>query len=284
MTTVDAVLMESVEVLSKAGVDEARLDARLIVAHALNTTAEKIFGYPERELEQDELTRIRSLISRRVEREPLAFITGEKEFWSLRFAVSEDTLIPRPDSETLIESVLETYPDRESNLRILDLGTGSGCLLLTLLHEYGNATGIGTDFSQGALRVARANAKSLNLSMRAGFVLADWNAGVTDFGTFDIIVSNPPYIPDGDEGSLQPEISIYEPHSALFAGIDGLQEYRAITALLAGLSNHGGRVFFEIGINQAASVKWLMKKAKIKDISVRSDLTGVERCIMGKIL
>ncbi len=282
--TLGDVLTESIDRLSEAGVGEVRLDARLIVAHALNTTPEYVFGYPEKELNSDELDRVRFLITRRAEREPLALITGEKEFWSLCFAVSPDTLIPRPDSETLIESVLAAYPDKDAGLRIIDLGTGSGCLLLTLLHEYKNATGVGTDFSQGALKVARANGKNLDLSMRAGFVLADWNDGVSDFGTFDIIVSNPPYVPAGEEDTLQPEVSRFEPHSALFAGIDGLQDYRTIISRLPGLTVQGSGVFFEVGVNQAGVVSRLMEKAGMDEVVTHRDLAGVERCVSGKIL
>jgi release factor glutamine methyltransferase len=283
VTTIGEILNVSVEALSKAGVDEARLDARLILAHALDLTPEKVFGYPEKELDQDGLARIEALVARRAEREPLALITGEKEFWSLRFAVSPDTLIPRPDSETLIEAVLAAYPEKNASLRILDLGTGTGCLLLSLLSEYKNATGMGTDFSQGALKVARQNARSFDLSMRAGFILADWHENVSSFGTFDVVVSNPPYVPDGEESSLQPEVAQYEPHSALFAGIDGLQDYRAITSMLSGLANVGASVFFEVGINQANAVMRIMEKAKMTDILVRPDLAGVERCVSGKI-
>ncbi|MBL6931346.1 MAG: peptide chain release factor N(5)-glutamine methyltransferase [Rhodospirillales bacterium] len=284
MTTVGDLLIDSVAALSKAGVKEARLDARLIIAHALNITPEKVFGYPEKVLETGERDYILSLITRRVEREPLALIIGEKEFWSLRFVISPATLIPRPDSETLIEAVLAAYPDKKANLRILDLGTGSGCLLLTLLHEYENATGIGTDFSSEALAVARLNGRNLDLSLRAGFVLADWNDGIADFGAFDIIISNPPYIPDGEESELQPEVALYEPHSALFAGIDGLQYYRAILSVLSGLANTGCGIFFEVGINQGEAVARMMEKAGMSDITSRSDLAGIKRCVSGKIL
>ena len=281
--TVGEVIEESVRALAQAAVDDARLDARLIVAHALNWTPERVFGYPEQELEGGELNLIRELIARRVKREPLALITGEKEFWSLRFTVGPETLIPRPDSETLIDAVLAAYPDREKNLRILDLGTGSGCLLLTLLHEYVNASGMGTDFSQGALKIARGNAKNMDLSMRAGFVLSDWNQGVSQMGNFDIVISNPPYVPQGDESSLQPEVLEYEPHSALFAGSDGLMEYRTIISHLPGLLDDEGMTFFEVGIDQAKAVSQLMEAAGMKDISCRHDLAGIERCVWGKM-
>jgi len=213
----------------------------------------------------------------------IALIIGEKEFWSLPFTVSPATLIPRPDSETLIEAVLATCPDRNKNLRIVDLGVGSGCLLLALLHEYKRATGVGVDATQETLKVARGNAEKLGLLPRADFVLADWNEGLPGLAGFDLIISNPPYIPRGDIGTLPPEVALYEPHGALCGGGDGLRDYRTLIDLLPGLAGKGGRVFFEVGINQADTVAQMMKKAGMEDISIRPDLAGIGRCVEGKI-
>lgn len=275
-------LEESVQALLDAGIHEARMEARLIVALALGCTPEQVFGYPEKKLEQNDLVRTRSLVSRRVAREPLALITGKKEFWSLPFIVNTATLIPRPDSETLIEAVLAAYPDKKADMKILDLGTGTGCLLLALLHEYENATGVGTDISEKALEAARANAENLKLANRARFFASDWNEDVSGLGAFDIVVSNPPYVPQGDKSALQPEVALYEPHSALFAGTDGLSAYRTLIPLLPALSGGSGGVFLEVGIGQADAVGNMMETAGMKDISVHRDLAGIVRCVAGK--
>jgi release factor glutamine methyltransferase len=283
VTTTGEAFEESVQALTKAGVDEPRLDARLLAAFALNRGPEHIFGFPEIELEPDELSHLRTLVARRAAREPLALITGEKEFWSLRFAVSAATLIPRPDSETLIETVLKTFPDKTAPVKILDLGTGSGCLLLSLLHEFENARGIGTDISEQALKVARANAKSLELEGRAEFIIADWNDGGGDLTGFHIILCNPPYIPEGDRNSLQQEVSQFEPHGALFAGSEGLSEYVTIVALLPRLLKEGGWVFFEVGAGQAETVAEMLSGAGMHGLGIFPDIAGIGRCVSAKL-
>jgi len=282
VTTTGAVLEESVQALDQAGVDEPRFEARLLVAFALNRTPEHVFGYPEVELSLEELDHLRALVVRRVAREPLALITGEKEFWSLRFAVSVATLIPRPDSETLIEVVLKTFPDKDAPVKILDLGTGSGCLLLSLLHEYKNAWGIGVDISEAALKVARTNSENLGLGQRAEFICVDWNQGVPGLGTFDVIICNPPYVPEGDKKSLQREVVMFEPHSALFAGAEGLSEFPTIIALLSGLLGQGGAVFFEVGVGQAEIVAPLLVQAGLNSVDIMTDLAGIGRCVTAK--
>ncbi|MBC8269481.1 MAG: peptide chain release factor N(5)-glutamine methyltransferase [Rhodospirillaceae bacterium] len=283
MTTTGEAFEESVQALSRAGVDDPRLDARLIAAFALNRAPEHIFGFPEVELEADEIRLLRTLVARRVAREPLALITGEKEFWSLRFVVTSATLIPRPDSETLIEAVIRTFPDKAAPVKILDLGTGSGCLLLSLLHEYENARGIGTDISEQALIVARTNAKRLELEGRVEFVYANWNDGACNFADFHIILCNPPYIPEGDRDSLQHEVRQYEPHGALFAGPQGLSEYSTIVPLLPDLLKEGGWVFFEVGAGQAETVAEMLRGAGMYSISISPDLAGIGRCVSAKL-
>jgi release factor glutamine methyltransferase len=283
VTTTGEALEEAVGALTRAGVDDPRLDARLLAAFALNRAPEHIFGFPEVELEADERDHLRDLVARRVAREPLALITGEKEFWSLRFAVSPATLIPRPDSETLIEAVLGTFPDKTAPVKILDLGTGSGCLLLSLLHEYENARGIGTDISEQALQVARANSENLQFAGRADFILADWNDGTGDFTDFHIVLCNPPYIPVGDRDSLQPEVSQYEPGGALFAGRDGLSEYSTLVALLPGLLKEGGWVFFEVGAGQAEAVAQMLRGTGMHSLDISPDLAGIGRCVRAKL-
>jgi release factor glutamine methyltransferase len=283
VTTVGEALEESVQTLRHSEIDGAHLDARLIVAHGLNMTSQQIFGYPEKQLEDGELERVRKLVARRSQHEPVALITGEKEFWSLLFKVTAATLIPRPGSETLIEAVLAAQPDKKASLRILDLGTGSGCLLLALLHEYENSTGIGIDFSEDALKVARCNGENLGLGGRADFTQADWNNGIPGLADFDIIVSNPPYVAEDDRGTLSADVVDYEPDGALFAGHDGLREYKTILTLLADLTNVTGNVFFEVGINQADVVAEMLEKSGLKDISIHPDLAGIGRCVAAKM-
>jgi release factor glutamine methyltransferase len=283
VTTVGEALEESVQTLRHAKIDEARLDARLIVAYGLNMTSQQVFGYPERQLEDGDLEGVRKLVARRSQHEPVALIIGEKEFWSLLFKVTAATLIPRPDSETLIEAVLAAQPDKKASLRILDLGTGSGCLLLALLHEYENSTGIGIDFSEDALKVARFNGENLGLGGRADFTQADWNNGIPGLADFDIIVSNPPYVAEDDRGTLSADVVDYEPDGALFAGHDGLREYKTILTLLADLTNVTGNVFFEVGINQADVVAEMLEKSGLKDISIHPDLAGIGRCVAAKM-
>ncbi len=282
MTTVGEALNEAFHILRQAGVGEARLDARLIVAHALGWAPERVFGHPEHTLAAHERDRIRALVERRRRREPLALITGEKEFWSLSFAVSPATLIPRPDSETLIEAVLAAFPDRRAPYRILDFGTGSGCLLLALLGEYENASGLGTDRSADALDMARLNARRLGLEKRAVFETADWRRDAPPPGAFDIIVANPPYVPEGDKAGLEPEVAEHEPHGALFAGPDGLDDYRLLVPMAAGLLADGGGLFFEVGLGQADAVAGLLERARLTGTARRDDLAGIPRCVWGK--
>jgi release factor glutamine methyltransferase len=283
MTTVGEALEESVQTLQHAEIDEAHLDARLIVAHGLNMTSQQVFGYPERQMKDEDLEGVRELVARRSKHEPVALITGEKEFWSLLFKVTAATLIPRPDSETLIEAVLTAQPNKKWPTRILDLGTGSGCLLLALLHEYENSTGVGIDLSEDALKVARFNGDNLGLGGRADFIQSNWNDGVPNLVDFDIIISNPPYVAENDRGTLLADVVEYEPESALFAGQDGLREYKTIISLLAESTNMTSNVFFEVGINQADVVAKMLKNAGLGDISIYPDLAGIGRCVAAKM-
>lgn len=280
--TVGEALSRSDRLLTEAGIDSARLDVRLLMAHALGTSPEQVFGQPARPLNAAERDRFQALVEARRSRQPLAQIVGRQEFWSVGFAVSSDTLIPRPDSETLVEEVLKVFPDKDAALEILDLGTGSGCLLLALLYERGGASGLGIDISEAALDVARANARALGLDGRAHFTVNDWMQGLGD-ERFDAIVCNPPYIPERDRHTLMPEVVMHEPRVALFAGSDGLDAYRALVPCMAGKLKPGGRVFFEVGIGQAGSVVNMLKQAGFRDIAISKDLAGIERCVHGGI-
>ncbi|PKU26328.1 peptide chain release factor N(5)-glutamine methyltransferase [Telmatospirillum siberiense] len=280
MTTVGAVLAEVTGRLQKAGIPSARLDARMLLAHVLEIPVTAIFSHPEKPISDEEEARVRQVAERRLQREPMSHIVGHREFWSLSFKVTADTLDPRPDTETVVEAVLAALPDRRAPLRLLDFGTGSGCILLSLLRELPEATGIGIDISPAALSVARENAKALGLQFRAGFVLGHWGQGVEP--AYDVIVANPPYIPDGEIDALEDEVALYEPRGALAGGIDGLGCYRALAPDIARLLKPGGLAALEVGKGQAEAVGRILLDRGLGFFAVRRDLAGVERCVMVK--
>ena len=260
--------------LAAAGIADGRREARLLLAHALGLSTGDAVMNPDRIVCVD---RFESLVSRRARREPLALITGHREFWSLDFAVSADTLIPRSDSETLIQAALAAFPDRHAALRILDLGTGTGCLLLAALHEFPAGFGIGIDRNPDAASLAQRNAIALSLSGRAAFLCGDWTAPLD--GRFDLILCNPPYIPAGEIPRLMPEVARYEPASALSGGSDGLDAYRAVIPRLAGLQSPHAVTILEVGHDQAAAVVRLAEAAGLV-ASLRADLAGIDRAVV----
>ena len=264
-----------------AGIDTPRLDARLLVAHGLGRDPGWLIGHPEAMPAPDEASRIEALIARRAAREPLAYITGEKEFWSLSFKVTPATLIPRPDSETLVETVLDRVQDRQAALRLLDLGTGSGCLLLALLHELPNARGVGIDRSADALIVARENAQALGLGERVGYLEGSWFAPLSGTVPFDIAVANPPYVSDSEMAALAPEILGFEPETALRAGADGLDDYREILTGFSAWLVPGGLFCGEIGERQGGAAAELARQAGLAGVGVAADGAGRARCIYG---
>ncbi|HEX3065021.1 MAG TPA: peptide chain release factor N(5)-glutamine methyltransferase, partial [Dongiaceae bacterium] len=232
-----AAIDEAAKRLAAAGINEARREARLLLAEATGWEAASIVAHPERELDEHQASRLAELLRRRATREPLSRILGWREFWSLRFALGPDTLDPRPDSETLIEAAL-ALADRGRALSVLDLGTGSGCLLLAFLSEVPNARGLGIDVNQGAITIAEANARALGLAGRARFRLGDWGTDLTE--RFDLILCNPPYIPAGDIAGLAPEVARFDPLLALAGGPDGLDAYRRLSDELPRLLLPGG--------------------------------------------
>jgi release factor glutamine methyltransferase len=264
--------------LRKAGIGDARRDARLLLAHAIGAGLEIVIGFPERPISAAELASYESLIARRARREPVSRILEQREFWSLLFRLTADTFDPRPDSETLVEAILERVVDRSAPLRILDLGTGTGCLLLALLSALPRASGLGIDISAQAVTVARANAEALGLSARAGFRCADWGSGAEGF--WQVIVSNPPYIVEGALPRLPPEVALYDPPTALLGNADGLGAYRALVPHAARLLAPGGVIAVEVGRGQAASVESILAKAGLKCLERRRDLSGIDRCIL----
>ncbi|MEM7224158.1 MAG: peptide chain release factor N(5)-glutamine methyltransferase [Pseudomonadota bacterium] len=266
--------------LRAAGIEEARRDARLLLSHTLDVTLDQIIGYPERPMAPVAQRRFAALVARRGRREPVSRILGYREFWSLPFEITPDTLDPRPESEILVEAVLREIGPKGGDLEILDLGSGSGCLLLALLWELPEARGLGLDIAPGAVETASGNAATLGLAARAAFKLGDWTEGIS--GSWQVIVSNPPYIRDGDLTELAPEVALYEPRQALAGGADGLKAYRRMIPQAAGLLAAGGLLALEIGHGQANAVSSLLTAAGLCIIGRERDLAGVERCLLAR--
>ncbi|MSP87837.1 MAG: peptide chain release factor N(5)-glutamine methyltransferase [Alphaproteobacteria bacterium] len=271
-------LVEAARRLTAAGIAGARLDARLLLAHALGVAPDEIMARRGDRPTEAVAVDFERLLVRRLAREPVSRIRGRREFWSLEFEIGPDTLDPRPDSETLIEAALACLADRGAPWRILDLGTGSGCLLLAMLSELPAATGVGIDRASGALAIAAANAHRLGLDRRCRFLCGDWAAGLA--GRFDLIVANPPYIPSADIAALEPEVRDHDPVLALAGGVDGLDAYRAIAAELPRLLAVEGRAVLELGNGQAEPVAKIMVEAGLVLSAVRPDLAGVARALV----
>ena len=278
MTDIGAALREAGKRLAAAGVEDAPRDARLLLQAASGLSPATLVGFPERGIEAAALARFHGLVARRERREPMAQILGEREFWSLRFRVTPDTLDPRPDSEALVQAVLDRVTDRNAKLRLVDFGTGTGCLLLALLHDLPNATGLGVDLSTAALAVAADNARSLGLADRASFRQGNWGDGAVP--PFDIVISNPPYIARQTIPELQPEVARFEPYLALDGGIDGLDAYRTLLPATARLLRPGGLAAFEVGLDQADSVAAIGTAASLRHIATARDLGGIPRVVL----
>jgi release factor glutamine methyltransferase len=268
--------------LAEAGVEDAGREARLLVAAAAGVGTVQIIARPEQQLSIDTQVKLQAMLARRCAREPLSRILGEREFYGRRFALSPATLDPRPDSETLIAAALDIAARegwRERPIRILDIGTGTGCLLLTLLAELPLSTGLGTDISAAALQTATMNAASLDVAARATFALADMLDGID--GPFDLVVSNPPYIASADIAGLSPEVREFDPRAALDGGADGLDFYRRIVAGLGRVVD--GWAIFEVGAGQADAVAMLSQQAFVKtrraEVTRHNDLGGHTRCV-----
>lgn len=263
-----------------AGLEEPLIDARVLIGHALRLTRTQLIAQSDRILEAREIDAVSALSTRRLKREPVARILGTREFWDLPLVLTPDVLVPRPETETVVETALHAIARDGTTLemlRILDIGTGSGALLLALLKELPKAVGLGTDISAAALEVARANAERNNLKDRCAFVACDIAAGVE--GTFDLIVANPPYIARGEIASLAPEVRLYDPATALDGGNDGLDVYRAIAAEAGRLLNPGGQLIVELGAGQEAAVAALFTNAGLHVAAARKDLAGIPRAL-----
>lgn len=268
--TVGQALRRGAAALRETGIDNPAREARLLLAHALNGIVSDLLRQSAVEIDA---TAFDMLLARRSAHEPMAYILGRQGFWSLDFLVSPATLIPRPDSETIVEAAL-TLP---APIRVLDLGTGTGCLLLSILHERPAAFGIGVDLAPAAALLARRNAACLGLASRAAFLCGDWAAALN--GRFDLVVSNPPYIVSTTIPHLMPDVGQYEPVTALDGGLDGLDAYRAIMRMLPGLLTFRGAAVLELGMGQGPAVAALATAAGFST-NFRPDLAGIDRAIV----
>ncbi|MDP2329333.1 MAG: peptide chain release factor N(5)-glutamine methyltransferase [Reyranella sp.] len=282
LATYDALLRDAAVALTAAGIDNARFEARLLLAHAGGVSVEWLIAHGGEVAPVAAVEALRALTARRVRREPMAYVVGEREFWGLPFKVSPAVLVPRPDSETLIEAALALMPGRTKPWRIVDLGVGSGCLLLTLLREFPNARGVGMDASAAALTMAATNAEALGVGARASLVDGDWRQpGWAERlgGPFDLLVANPPYVETAAIDGLMPDVAQFEPRLALDGGGDGLAAYRAIAGEAAGLVVPGGRVLIEAGEGQAPEISRLFSDAGFGVGMPWRDLGGIDRIV-----
>ncbi|MFV3127486.1 peptide chain release factor N(5)-glutamine methyltransferase [Niveispirillum sp. KHB5.9] len=266
--------------LADLGVEEARLDLLYLAERAFAIPVNRLRRADGLTVPADAVPGFQALVDRRATREPVQRILGDWEFWGLTLALGPETLIPRPDTETLVEAVLRARPDRTHPWRILDLGTGTGAILLALLSEYPHSFGVGVDLSPDAAKVAAGNAAALGLDGRSAFLSGSWVDALT--GRFDIIVSNPPYIPDADIEGLAPEVARFEPWRALAGGADGLDPYRHLVKVLPPLLAPGGIIGFEHGADQGPDVASLLRYAGFGDVHTRQDLGGRDRIAMAQ--
>ncbi len=256
--------------LTKAGIDSPQLEARLLLAHALGTDR----NTPIDRAREIDPTAFNTLLARRLTHEPLAFIIGTQGFWTLDLAVSPATLIPRADSETLIQAALE----HANPASILDLGTGTGCLLLAALCEFPAASGIGIDLSPAAAALAARNAQTCNLATRSAFLAGNWSHAIN--ARFDLILSNPPYIPAADIPALMPEVARFEPARALDGGEDGLTAYRALANILPHLLTETSHAILEIGQHQGPDITAIMAAHGLRTVTIKPDLGGIPRAMV----
>jgi release factor glutamine methyltransferase len=283
-TTVEAARRALTARFKAASIDSPELDARILVGHVLGLDLTGMIAAAHRQITPDEVTGVEELARRRLKGEPVARITGHKEFWGLPLQLSAATLVPRPDTETVVElalGILRASPDPNRLWRIVDIGTGSGAILLALLSELPNARGIGTDISSDALATAEANAAQFGLSDRARFIRCDYAAALS--GAFNLIVSNPPYIRSAEIADLAIEVREHDPHLALDGGTDGLAAYRALIPQSAALLASGGALVVEAGSGQSGAIETLMAGSGLTmDGRPKTDLAGIFRAVTGR--
>jgi len=282
--TVEAARRALATQFKAGGIDSPELDARLLIGAVLNLDHTGLAVQAARRVTEDEASTISSFTQRRIAHEPVARILGHKEFWGLDLRLSDATLVPRPDTETIVAAALEMISaDTAATkpLRIADIGTGSGAILLALLSELPAATGIGTDISDAALKTARLNAQQLGLADRVSFIRCDYASALT--GPFDLMVSNPPYIRSADIAMLDRDVRDYDPRLALDGGADGLDAYRVIAPQAASLLAPQGMLVLEVGQGQSVDVSDLMRQAGLTlSHPPRADFGGIHRAVMGR--
>ena len=274
MTRAADALRDATRRLNEAGIEDAPRDARRLLAHALGLAPDRLTLHLQDEVAAAARAAFEAAVTARLARQPVAQITGERLFWGRSFRVTRDTLDPRPETEILVAEALS-----QPFTRVLDLGTGTGCILLSLLADRPEATGLGADLSPAALEVAKDNAGRLSVADRADFVLSDWFDAVS--GQFDLIVSNPPYIAADEMPSLSPDVRNWEPELALTPGGDGLIAYLRITAGMGAHLAPAGRVIVEIGPSQGAAVAAMFARAGLQAVRILPDLDGRDRCVVG---
>jgi release factor glutamine methyltransferase len=281
--SIDAARRDVARRFRHAGIDTPDLDARILVGHALSLDLAALIRAGDRRLGAGEMARIDLLAARRVGHEPVARITGTKEFWGLPFRVTPNVLVPRPDTETVVEralAIVDQTGGRSRGLRIADLGVGSGNILIALLTELPHATAIGTDCVVAALALARENAHRLGVASRAAFVACDFGAAVAP--GCDLVVTNPPYICTDDIDGLEPDVRSFDPHGAVDGGKDGLAAYRSIATHARDILVQGGHLVAEIGKGQGPAVAALLADAGFSDIATWPDLAGLDRALVAR--
>lgn len=283
MITVLEALNLSTEYLNKKGIESARLNAELMLAHILNCKRLQLYLMFERPLDENELSLYREFLARRAKREPLQYILGEVEFYNIKLKVNKDVLIPRPETELLVEKIIKDY-SQKSDIKFLDIGIGSGNISIALLVNLPDSQGIGIDISDSALTLAKSNAEFNLVNDRLELLHFDiLNDDIHSLGKFNAIISNPPYVSSEEFESLEPELKIYEPQIALTDFYNGLTFYRKIISVANSLLKEEGKVYFEIGKGQSNEVKALMQDSRIKNINITKDYQGIDRIICGEL-
>lgn len=269
----------SAKELEQQGILTSKLDVKILLSYLLNIDSKELIMYFNQHIEQKFINTFNQLLKRRLNREPIANIVNKKSFWSYDFFVNENVLTPRNDSEILIEAVLSNYNNMQKGLKILDLGTGSGCLILSLLKMYKNASGLAVDISEKALKVAKQNAENLKIN-NIKFLKNNWNDNIED--KFDIIISNPPYIPTKEIKELEPEVNKFNPILALDGGEDGLNCYRYLAKSLDKNLKENTKIFLEIGKNQEKDIEKIFNENGYKLLKMYKDLAEINRILCFK--
>ena len=279
MVTVEEVFLSGIQKLNAAQVENPNLDAKIIFKHILSVDNEQFELCKKNEISSKITKSYFELIDRRIKREPIAYITNKQSFWNDEFKVTKDTLIPRPETELILENVLSYFPDKKIDLNIADLGTGSGCIIISLLQEYINASGVGIDVSKEAIKIANENKKLLKNYERLKLLEEDY--AEYNLNGFDIIVSNPPYISQNSL-DIQRDVYDYEPHLALFSKNNGIDAYNKIISNLASRIDKNFFLFLEVGLGQASEVTKLLKNNGFTEVLTKVDLANIPRCVIAK--